>query len=475
MLWLSLYFPTLPLEVFTRGGSGSGPMAVYEKLGSRNRIVVCNRSAKKLGVEAGMPGSAAEVLAHELRLFPRNQFYENKTLSEIASWAGQFTPTVSLLHPTALLLEIEGGLTYFGGLQAFLQRLRSCTARLGFHVRIGVAPTPLGSYLFAKNAQLPSINIHQFRRVIKSLSLDAIELPEVTLSGLKQLGLRRCGDCLNLPRAGLIRRFSQSLPDYLDRILGTLPDPRLPFIAAAEFHAALELPSEVDDKEALLFAANRLLQQLAGFLNARGGATQNLIFQLKGARETLELPLRLINPNRNAEHFLRLLRERLEHTELIEPIRSIALDVTDIQALAFESRTLFSEHQQSAVQVIEPLLERLNARLGSAAVHGLKTSADHRPEFANQNCAPAQTSDAHPSPPRPIWLLAKPQPLTASNDQPCLDGALQIMRGPERIESGWWDCGLARDYYVASNTHGARLWIFRERKSGAWFWHGLFA
>lgn len=475
MLWLSLYFPALALEVFTRGSTDTGPMAVYETHANRSRVIVRNRAAKQLGIELGMSSAAAQALAHELILFARNQDAEDRTLSEIAAWAGQFTPTVSLLHPAALLLEIEGSLTYFGGLQAFLQRVRSHAAKLGFHSRIGMAPTPLGSYLFAKNNQPPALSANQFRQLLSNLALDALDLPEATLNGLKQLGLRRFHDCLDLPRAGLTRRFGQLLPDYLDRILGVLPDPRPPFIAAAEFHAALELPSEVDDKEALLFAANRLLQQLAGFLSGRGGATQNLLFRLQGAHESLELPLRLINPNRNAEHFLRLLRERLEHTELPEPIRSIALDVTDIQALAFESRTLFSEHQQSAAQAIEPLLERLNARLGSAAVHGLKTSADHRPEFAHHDCAPAQAGVVQPLPPRPIWLLTKPQVLTTRNDQPCLDGVLQILRGPERIESGWWDGGLARDYYVANNSHGARLWIFRERKSGAWYWHGLFA
>lgn len=475
MLWLSLYFPALPLEVFTRGITDTGPMAVYETHANRSRVIVRNRAAKQFGIALGMSSAAAQALAQELKLFSRNQATEEKTLSEIAAWAGQFTPTVSLLHPAAILLEVEGSLAYFGGLQAFMQRVRSHAAKLGFHSRIGMAPTPLGSYLFARNNQPPTLNQNQFRQLVKSLPLDVIDLPEATLSGLKQLGLRRFSECLALPRAGLTRRFGQALADYFDRVLGTLPDPRPPFIAAAEFHATLELPSEVDDKEALLFAANRLLQQLAGFLNGRGGATQNLVFQLKGAREILELPLRLINPNRNAEHFLRLLRERLEHTELIEPIRSIGLDVTDIQTLAFESRTLFSEHQQSPMQAIEPLLERLSARLGTAAVHGLKANADHRPELANQDCAPAQAAEALPAPPRPVWLLAKPQALATTDDQPCFNGALRLMRGPERIESGWWEQGLSRDYYVASNPHGARLWIFRERKSGTWYWHGLFA
>jgi protein ImuB len=34
---------------------------------------------------------------------------------------------------------------------------------------------------------------------------------------------------------------------------------------------------------------------------------------------------------------------------------------------------------------------------------------------------------------------------------------------------------VARDYYVATNPRGMRLWIFRQRRGGRhWFLHGIF-
>lgn len=55
-------------------------------------------------------------------------------------------------------------------------------------------------------------------------------------------------------------------------------------------------------------------------------------------------------------------------------------------------------------------------------------------------------------------------------------GALRLLTDPERIESGWWDGrDVARDYYVAVDCHGVRLWVFRERAAPhAWFLHGVF-
>jgi len=53
---------------------------------------------------------------------------------------------------------------------------------------------------------------------------------------------------------------------------------------------------------------------------------------------------------------------------------------------------------------------------------------------------------------------------------------LELEQGPERIESGWWDGrDVQRDYYVARNPAGVRLWLFRDRQSaGRWFLHGVF-
>jgi protein ImuB len=72
---------------------------------------------------------------------------------------------------------------------------------------------------------------------------------------------------------------------------------------------------------------------------------------------------------------------------------------------------------------------------------------------------------------RPLWLLEAPEPCDATR--------LELEDGPECIESGWWDGhDVARDYYVARNREGARLWIFRNRREtdpAGWFLHGWFA
>jgi protein ImuB len=77
---------------------------------------------------------------------------------------------------------------------------------------------------------------------------------------------------------------------------------------------------------------------------------------------------------------------------------------------------------------------------------------------------------------RPFWLLTNPVSLPVKQHRPFYGSPLRLIRGPERIEDGWW-AGLAvRDYYVAQAENGTRYWLYQERGSETgWFLHGLFA
>ena len=113
----------------------------------------------------------------------------------------------------------------------------------------------------------------------------------------------------------------------------------------------------------------------------------------------------------------------------------------------------------------------------------LQAVADHRPEHASRS-VPAQggtapdaptalaaASQAHGLLPlhRPAWLLPVPQALAEREAQPLLQGRpLQLLSGPERIETGWWDGEPAgRDYYIAQADDGALVWVWHARLPAA--------
>src|SRR5947208_16859095 len=66
------------------------------------------------------------------------------TLEHVAAWACQFTPRVSLEPPQGLLLEVEGSLRLFGGLERLLERLREGLDAMELTGQLGVAPAARG-------------------------------------------------------------------------------------------------------------------------------------------------------------------------------------------------------------------------------------------------------------------------------------------------------------------------------------------
>ncbi len=478
MLWLCLHFPQLPLEIFSRAQADQAPWAVIQGKGARQTIFLCNSAAAALGIRPGMAPGAAHALSADLQIRPRDELAEGQALEALAAWAGQFTSLVSLAPPRALLLEIAGSLRYFGGIDDLLARVRLRAAHLGYLTELGAAPTPLSAWLLARaRVTAPVMDREALPGALRDLPLACLDLNDKLAHTLHGIGLHRVGDVLRLPRAGLARRFGPALLDYLDRLLGRLPDPREPYDPPPRFERRLALPAETADVEALLFPARRLLLELAGFLAARQAGTRRLHWTLvHPGRPPKDITLGLAVPNRDSHHLLNLLRERLTRTPLDRPAEEIALRVADMHPL--QPRTLTLDGEQSAPAEDWPqLVERLRARLGDEAVQGLQCRADHRPERAWHPASPGEAGPALPHAYRPLWLLPRPVPLSLHDGAPWLDSRLYIEAGPERLESGWWDGGdIARDYFVARDAAHSRYWIFRERRGGKeWFLHGIFA
>ena len=85
MLWLAIFVPALPLQVFTRAQLDAElPMAVLDARASA-RILLANDAACAQGVNADQAVAAAQAIAPALRLQPRQPERETALLAEIRS------------------------------------------------------------------------------------------------------------------------------------------------------------------------------------------------------------------------------------------------------------------------------------------------------------------------------------------------------------------------------------------------------
>jgi len=457
MLWVALCFPRLALEAKLRGCASSEaagePWAVVE----HRSVLACSAVAEAAGVRAGSALATAWALAPSLRTLPRDAHAEREALHAIATWASQFSGKVSLEPPQGVLLEAEGSLRLFGGIGRLAARLHSGLLELGFEAQLATGPTPRAALWLARGGA----------ETLSALPVEAIDPAPDARELLHTLGIRTLGELMHLPRAGIAMRFGQRLLDRLDQASGRVPEARAFFRPPERFRARLDLPTPVGEAERVLFAVRRLLVQMEGFLAARqSGVRACTLSLLHRAGRMTRLELGFAAPRRDAEHVLRLLRERLGATRLASPAEAVLLEAASLVPMADDSPGLFGEAQAEA-ETWERLTERLQARLGLARVHGLASQAEHRPERAWRAVASGESAGAVEPPPgpRPLWLLEPPRRLA--------EGDFTLLAGPERIESGWWDGGdVVRDYFIAAR--GVSLaWVYRAREG--WFLHGLFA
>jgi protein ImuB len=422
--------------------------------------------------------TAACALAPDLHYRQRDPAAEATALEHVAAWAVQFTPAVSPQPPQGLLLEIEGSLRLFGGIGNILESVKRGITDMGYTVSLACAPTVAAAWLLARGgAEQVFAGRRAIREAISPLPVSVLDCEAQTLDALAAIGVRTIGDLLKLPRNGTARRFGQRVLDQLDRALGERPEARKFFTAPPRFDAAIELAAATANAEALLFPARRLLTQLAGYLAGRCAGVQQfrLVFQHEDAPGTA-LEIGLAAPSREAERFVLLARERLAATALAAPVTRIGIEAGEILTLAGESGSLFPDRAGDPGDWAR-LVERLRARLGPDAVHGLAPRDEHRPERAWQATAPGACAEPAARAPRPLWLLEQPRPLAEVESKPHYrDGPLSLIAGPERIESGWWDgADVKRDYFIAQTPDHSTLWVYRDRKRpGRWFLHGIF-
>jgi protein ImuB len=262
----------------------------------------------------------------------------------------------------------------------------------------------------------------------------------------------------------------------LDIALARQPAPRRAFVPRERFRERCDFETEIEQVAYLEKALEPVLARCAQFLLKRQAGIQALQLRLRHREAPpTRVQLGLASITSERRRLTDVLGQKLARLELKAPVRGMELVSGPLRGLSASSLDAFAGLTRGGSRDSAPqLVERLRARLGEEAVYGVCSIAEHRPEAAWRRVHELRLTGApkvsegviDQGMPRPVWLLNEPLPLTKP----------QILQGPERIESGWWDGkGVARDYYVACQPHGIRLWVFQERQSKRWYVHGVFA
>ncbi len=362
-------------------------------------------------------------------------------------------------------------------------------------------------------------------RLLNALPCAMLPSAQTHLVWLKAIGCETLGGLRALPRSGLQRRVGTTLLSELEHAYTQTVWRKAPYLAPEQFNQHIDLLDRLEHTAALSSFSERLALSLCTWLAAKQYALRCATLELHHERGRHACPPSVLElafgePVWLITQLMPLLHERLSRQSLAGPVVALTFRSQVLAPQSTRNATLFPDPLQAPADY-RRLLDLLSARLGAEQILQPAPLADHRPEIANnwvpldastispaistttKSAASAMTTQGSsvlarqtvsvtasqatrttvsstPAPltERPFWLLAEPLALSVRNDRPIYHGPLQLLRGPERIESGWWDhLRIARDYFVAQDQHAARYWIYRERdtEQARWFLHGLFA
>jgi len=485
--------PTRHTKTFLdqRQFNGAGPVPNPDKNGpdvaKTGSVTPLRKSGATLWYAAYFP---------QLSTCPEPQ--QQKLLNALAALALQVSATVSF-HPLALVCEIRSSLNYFGGIDAIHDKLKQAVSQqlvesgLSDSFLYAASPTVTGSLLLARSGHNALVyQKDNLRSALGQLPTSVLELNKEQNRRLYNMGVRYLRDIWRLPGDGLRKRFGSEFINLLNKALGSAPEPTRNYLPPPAFTTCYDLPFEVENLDRLLPVADEMLAQLCDFLRRRDLSTSQLSFSLlHEKRGCTSVSLGLRQSSRSREHLLMLLETHFSNLSIPAPVIAVKLDVKKFDAFMSHSDALSLAGKSMATAYsdthLNQFIEQLQARLGDHHIKSVNSIAEHCPEYACEqldyieSCKSAKT---HPlnysvivSNPRPFWLLPDPVQLTVKNGKLYHRKPITIMQGPERIETRWWsDQDVRRDYYVAQEGNGSRLWIYRE-KSGdqSWYLHGFFA
>lgn len=462
--WLGVHFPLLKLEVCMRRLTGDAevPVALIED----GKALAVNDVAATAGILPGSSQATAVGICSNIVCFSRDASAEDARLGLLAELAWRFTSHVSLAEPDGLRLEVGRSLRLFGGLAALCEEVEALYRGLGHELRLAAAATPLAATVLARAG---TSSLQAVPLACTHLEPDAIER-------FANMGIESLGQVLALPAAELGQRFDSELLAYLDRLVGRLPDPQDLLVPTETFASVLHLVSSVQDGNALLFPVRRLAGELASWLASRRLGASEIVWTFTALHgEEASLAVRFARPRSDAGALFDHTRLRFEGFRPPSEVMSVSLRAESLRLLKSVTQPLLPEAPGSGIHgdsAALELVDRLAARLGEDALHGIRIVDDHRPERAwgirhvRQMHGKGVESRQGTLPVRPIWLMPAPEPVRR--------GDFTLLGECERIETGWWDGAVARDYFVARARDGRQCWLFREEKE-RWFLHGYFA
>lgn len=455
-------------------------LAVVREVGQTALVVAANPLAMAAGVASGMTLTAARAHLPSLAVSNINSEAETWELHSLAACALALSPRIFLHAPQTLLIDATGCERVHGGEPSLLKLTRELFTRLGYTVNAALCGNPTTAIALALDGgRAAPILGEDTVSALHDVPLASLRLDPRSLEHLGSLGISRAGELLALPPASLPSRFDETLVCRVRQLRGELPEDFPVFSLPEIISERLEFEGPTDRRDAIMFALRHIATRLAERLDALGTGASRLEARVNPADGApLEFAVEVSAPTRDARSLATLLLARFETVDT----RDIWFDSVEVNIPArlpvnARQKDLFGASCDVFSPGLRGLVDELVGRLGVAAVARAVLTPDPRPEHAvafvpflhdAQSAATPNTAPAVLWPPQAIDVVEH-EGVPRTWHEGRRTHTLSIIRGPQRVEYGWWDgpAQSPRDYFEIESDEGARLFFFRQ--AGRWF------
>ena len=451
-----------------------------------------------------MPVTKAQILVPDLTVMEAELEADAEGLEKLAHWAlRHYSPIVSVDPPDGIVIDATGAAHLHGGEEAMLDDMTTRLAAAGVTARAAIADSWGAAHALARYGRYERgmsvlvIPEGGSGAAIMALPIAALRLPAAMVEQLHRLGFERIADLVDKPRAPLALRFGPELHRRLDQAMGKLNQAIEPTRPPELIEVRRLFAEPIGAPETLARYTGKLTNDLCELLDAKtlGARRLDLLFHRVDNRiEAIRIGTAA--PVRDVKRLTRLLCDKLE---TIDP--GFGVEVMTLRATLAEPfglRQLASLLVEETDADISDLIDTLANRVGEQNIYRFTPVMSDMPERSVRR-VPAlavRTGETWPSAwPRPVRLLANPEPIETLAVLPDHPPALFVWKGvrrrikradgPERIFGEWWvrdaEIPSVRDYFQVEDESGERFWVFRAGDgehaatgSQAWFLHGFF-
>jgi DNA polymerase-4 len=329
-------------------------------------VIAASEEALPFGVLPGMALRQAEHLCPQATFIAPDPVAATRVGELIATALYDLAPTVEVRAEGIAWLDVSAVPKPGESIREARRRLR---AAIGREPRLGLAPGPFSARLAASRARPGRlIRVEDARTFLAPLASRELPLDEEQLERLDLLGLRTLGAVANVGPRELESQLGRAGRHAVLLARGLEPDQLTPWCPPLFTSAHRQFESPIEDREALLFVARALCDDLAQELGLRGAGAKHVRVKLlieSGDPDARDSVVR--HPLSSAAELFGLIGSWIKAWQPRAPITELWIELPQLESAGRRQLRLWAGGDGNSEEVIAAL-ERLQERHGEDVV-----------------------------------------------------------------------------------------------------------